>query len=160
MNAVRGDSRYVYVTEAAQRHLLDAAERSHPIETGGILIGVKVGGRPCVTQVVEIASDDRSETHYRLPGGQTKIHVLRARREDARVGYLGEWHSHPANRGPSSGDGVTMRALSYIFSSPFPLLVVVRRGRAGGYLDVRQAIFPLLVSREVRLMGDVPEPPN
>jgi integrative and conjugative element protein (TIGR02256 family) len=152
VNAARGDSRSVYVTESA--------ERSHPIETGGILLGVQIGGRPCVTRVVEIASDDRSETHYRLPGGQTKKHVRDARKQDRRVGYLGEWHSHPADRGPSSGDRATMRGLSYFLSLPLPLLIVVRRGPVGGYLDVRQAIFPMLVTREVRLVGDVPGPLN
>jgi hypothetical protein len=53
-----------------------------------------------------------------------------------------------------------MRGLSYFLSLPLPLLIVVRRGPVGGYLDVRQAIFPMLVTREVRLVGDVPGPLN
>lgn len=152
----RDDSRVVYVTEAAQQALLAAAAKSHPLETGGILIGVRAEGRPCVTLAIEVTTDDRSERHYRLPAGETKKRVTEARLLDPRVGYLGEWHSHPADVGPSGQDRGAMRALSYVLSSPFPLLIIVRRGESGDYLNVWQSIFFTLQPRNPRLIGDLP----
>lgn len=144
------------MTEHAHLALVNAATGSLPLETGGILLGVKLNGRPCVVSAIEIPSKDRSRAHYRLPGGQTKKRVIEARKVDGRVGYLGEWHSHPADVGPSAQDRGAMRLLSYVQSSPCPLLIVARLGPTGYYLDVRQSIFFTLQKRSLRLVGELP----
>ena len=94
------------------------ARKADPDETGGILLGVRTNGRPWITGAVEIASRDRGRSHYRLPAGATTPVVTRARQQDPRLGYLGEWHSHPADIGPSPTDRATMRRLALRCPAP------------------------------------------
>ena len=149
----------VLLAESAQHRLIQAAKRAHPHETGGILLGVNANGTPWITQVVEIPSDDRGRSHYRLPGGQTQAAVRAAREDDPRLGYLGEWHSHPADVGPSPTDRATMRRLTYLLQPRFgPVLIVARRTSGGYNLDVRQIMFPRLCVRGLTPTGDLNRP--
>jgi Prokaryotic homologs of the JAB domain len=89
----------------------EAAGRSHPHETGGILIGVWADGRPWVTHVFEVKSPESGPTHYVLPAGATRVHVEEMRRADTRIGYLGDWHSHAMDAAASDVDSQTVRRL-------------------------------------------------
>lgn len=147
----------VLLAESAQHHLIQAAKRSHPNETGGILLGLNANGTPWITHIVEIPSDDRGRSHYRLPGGQTQAAVHAAREKDPRLGYLGEWHSHPADVAPSPTDRATMRRLTYLRQPRFgPVLIVARRTNNGYNLDTRQIVFSRLCTRSLTTTGDLP----
>ena len=50
----------------------DVTVRAHPRETGGILVGVSVDGRPWVTHACEVRSLDAGPAHYVLPAGATR----------------------------------------------------------------------------------------
>lgn len=76
---------------------------------------------------------------YELPAGVTTPIVRQARESDPRVGYLGDWHSHPADRQASLTDLQTYRrVLRFAFgrAEQAPLLVVVRLSPGGWVLDV------------------------
>src|SRR3989442_1604254 len=73
----------------------EAAVHAHPRETGGILLGVWTEGRPWVTHACELRSPDAGPAHYVLPAGATCNLVEQMQRIDSRVGYLGDWHTHP-----------------------------------------------------------------
>ncbi|MGE2836009.1 Mov34/MPN/PAD-1 family protein, partial [Mycobacterium sp. SMC-4] len=92
------------LAESARATLTAAAAHAHPCETGGILIGVLADGHPWVTAAIEIATTDRGRARYRIPGGATHAAVQRSRATDDRLGYLGDWHTHPADAGPSPTD--------------------------------------------------------
>lgn len=99
----------VWVSEAARDALMAAADAANPDETGGVLVGVvlKRGedtGRPWVTHAVEVPSRKSDRNHYELPAGARRRVVMRLRKSDSRLGYLGDWHSHPVNVGPSPTD--------------------------------------------------------
>lgn len=132
--------------------------KAHPNETGGILLGVRTEGRPWITQAVEIPSLDRGRRHYRIPAGTTTPTVERARQDDPRLGYLGEWHTHPADVGPSPTDRATMRRLALRHPRTGLVLIVVRRGTNGYWLDVRETACPFLHTRGTVLTGDLPRP--
>jgi proteasome lid subunit RPN8/RPN11 len=139
--------------------MVAAAARSHPNETGGILVGVEHAGHPWVTGVIEIVTGDRGRHHYKIPGGATQPAVLAARRTDPRVGYLGDWHSHPADVGPSSKDLATLVLISVKSPlKPNPTLVVVRNTSGGRVLDVRRFVGVTPRVCEVRYLGDLPMP--
>jgi proteasome lid subunit RPN8/RPN11 len=159
-NAGRGGSDPVLaLSESAQAAMIAAAARSHPNETGGILVGVEHAGHPWVTGVIEIMTGDRGRHHYKIPGGATQPAVHAARRADARVGYLGDWHSHPADVGPSSKDLATLALISVKSPrKPNPTLVVVRNTSAGRVLDVRRFVGVTPRVCEVRYLGDLPAP--
>jgi proteasome lid subunit RPN8/RPN11 len=117
----------VLLAETANSVMISSAAAAHPGECGGILLGVHQGRRPWVTHVLAIPSARVSPSHYELPIGVTQPLVDCARCVDNRLGYIGEWHSHPANVGPSLTDGRTMRGLPK-HRHESPILLLVRRG--------------------------------
>lgn len=115
----------VLLAESAEDIVLRAAISARPIETGGLLLGVWSQHRPWISHVIEIPPQVPSPNHYVLPAGLTHPLVACARRVDRRLGYLGEWHVHPADAGPSPTDGQTMRRLSFCSATP-PILLLAR----------------------------------
>lgn len=148
----------VLLTEAAQQAVFDAAAAAHPQETGGILVGVLANSNPWITHAIELPSTQRGPTHYTVPRGTTHA-VTTAREQDPRVGYLGEWHTHPADVGPSSTDRATMRNLAWFGTTISPVLVVIRRRPDDSrHLDVHQIALGRLRPRALILTGDLPPP--
>lgn len=149
------------LSESAQASMIAAAARAHPKETGGILIGVHTNdGHPWVTRSIEIATDDRGHHHYKIPSGATQPIVHAARRTDPRLGYLGDWHSHPADIGPSTTDLTTLAVYSIKHPrTPNPTLIVVRNTTDGRALDVCRIVTVAPRPCELHLTGDLPQQP-
>lgn len=149
------------IAEEAVSSLNEAAARSHPHETGGILVGVYVDGKPWVTQVVEIPSPDRGHNHYRIPGRATQPAVKAARESDSRLGYLGDWHSHPADSGPSATDLASLALISYRRPRrPNPTTIVVRKRGDQYVLDARRIVGVQVRASDVRITGSLAAPPE
>jgi Prokaryotic homologs of the JAB domain len=131
-----------WLTESARLDLEAAASAAHPKETGGILVGVHTrGSRPWIIHAVEIHSKNSGSSHYVVPAHRRRRVIERLRRKhDARLGYLGEWHSHPLDVGPSNADGDSIRAIGGDPSTGCarPLLLIARRAGDGYHLDARQ----------------------
>lgn len=145
------------VSETAQSTMTAAALQAYPNETGGILIGVHLDGEPWVTAAIEIASTDRGRNHYRIPSGATQPAVHAARRVDRRVGYLGDWHSHPSDIGPSPTDLATLALISMRHPhTPNPTLLVVRHTVNGYALDARRIVSIAPRACELRMAGNLP----
>lgn len=142
--------------------MLAAAAKAHPNETGGILLGVHTdGGHPWVTRAIEIATSDRGHHHYRIPAGTTQARVHAARRTEQRLGYLGDWHSHPANIGPSPTDLATLAMYSIKHPrTANPTLIVVRNTPVGRVVDARRIVTVATRSCDVQLTGDLPQEPS
>jgi proteasome lid subunit RPN8/RPN11 len=154
----------VLISESAVEQLQAAAQAAAPHETGGILLGVMGDDRRWVTAVREIPSAHPERGRYQLPANVTNGIVLEARALDPRIGYLGDWHSHPADSGASGIDLATYlwllrHALSR--SETTPLLVVVRRDAQEWQLDVTTAVAWRFRPRALAwsLIGD-PSPPT
>ena len=151
------------LSESAQASMIAAAAKAHPLETGGILVGVHTdGGHPWVTSAIEITTSDRGRHHYKIPSGATQPGVHSARRRDPRLGYLGDWHSHPADIGPSATDLATLAFYSIKHPrTPNPTLIVVRNTTGGRALDARRIVSAKPRPCELHLTGDLPhEPPT
>lgn len=130
-----------WLTDEASRSIVEASGSAHPKETGGVLLGVLTGRRPWITAAVEIPSAENTGHSFVLRGSDRAREVDRARRADARIGYLGEWHSHPADAGPSGKDISSMLELA---SDPLsqcsrPVLLIARRTERGYEFDAHQA---------------------
>jgi integrative and conjugative element protein (TIGR02256 family) len=125
----------VLISEVAQATILTAAQGAHPNEAGGILVGVRAANRPWITHAIEIGSGSVGTTHYVLPAGVTRPLVRCIRRVDKRLGYLGEWHIHPADVGPSETDKQTMRVVAEKW--PDPILLIARHTSVGHLLEAR-----------------------
>jgi proteasome lid subunit RPN8/RPN11 len=137
------------------------AASGHPDEGGGVLLGVLTAdGRPWITKAVTVASSEATGNSYVLPGSARPRTVDRARKHDDRLGYLGDWHSHPADLGPSAEDSRTMRRLARTTpGGPNPVLIIARRLAEGGYaIDARESSARRLRRLEVLAAGDLATP--
>jgi Prokaryotic homologs of the JAB domain len=99
----------VYVNERVLSSLRQSAEQARPLETGGILVGVLRDGEPWITSAVEVIDFGRTSTRFVIPFGATPMAVEAEMERDGRVGYIGMWHSHPANLAASPTDKATLR---------------------------------------------------
>ncbi|HEX2039870.1 MAG TPA: ThiF family adenylyltransferase [Acidimicrobiales bacterium] len=117
--------RTVDVSEQAQHKLRRLAEAALPNESGGVLVGCMIDDRPVVTEVIEIHDETATDRHYLVPEDATANAVAAARERDSRLGYLGEWHSHPAGSGPSTLDVAAMLGAAEGSGTTEPVLILV-----------------------------------
>ncbi|MUL82336.1 hypothetical protein FZI95_11170 [Mycobacterium sp. CBMA247] len=149
----------LWITESARTAMTTVAAQAHPDETGGILIGVYLDGHPWVITAVEIPSTDRGRSHYRIPGGTDHPAVLGARAADHRIGYLGDWHSHPHDVGHSRTDLASLALISMRTPrQPNPTQIVLRRTDHGYTLDARRIVTLVPRTCAITLTGGLPGP--
>lgn len=128
--------RRAYVTESALGRLTRAAERAAPYESGGILAGVLTRDRVWITSVIEVRTRDVRRSRFRIPRGVTHPAIEALRTNDDRVGYIGDWHSHPADVGPSQTDRSTLRSIASGVFVRRRLLGLVRDTTEGWRLEL------------------------
>ena len=135
------------ITETAVADMKAMARVALPAEAGGILVGVKARRSVWIVGAIQLG-DDRTPGHYTVPKGVTQPAVLRARETiDRRVGYVGEWHTHTDDVGPSSTDRAAMRTIAWFVTRPptgGPCLLLVRQTVGGFSIYGYRARFPLL----------------
>jgi Prokaryotic homologs of the JAB domain len=151
----------VWIAEDAAAAIGRAARSAHPRETGGVLAGVLThGSRPWVTHAVELRSAKATGSSYELPAGARRKAIARLRRDDPRLGYVGEWHVHPADVEPSTVDNATIRRLAADPDSGCtrPLLLVARRTPSGYVLDARQLTGGKLREQRIIATGSLKAP--
>jgi proteasome lid subunit RPN8/RPN11 len=158
-----GVSDDVLMSESVLDELTKWSAAAAPNETGGILLGMLSDGRRWITTAREITSTRPRSNRYEIPARVTKRLVLEAREADSRLGYLGDWHSHPADSGPSGIDlGTYLRLLGHAIrrNETTPLLVVVRHEPEGWTLDLTTSVAWPFRPRPLDLtMTGQPSPP-
>lgn len=84
----------------------ELARAALPRETGGILVGWHEGDTVVVTDVLPVPDKRAGGHHYNRnhTRAQRILKQHRKRTADENVGYVGEWHSHPAPQPPSHVD--------------------------------------------------------
>lgn len=110
-------------------------------------------GRPWVTDAVEVRSRKSDPAHYELPAGARERVVKKLRKNDPRLGYLGDWHTHPADLDPSRTDAESIASASVKGDFRRPLLFVMRRAADGYQIDARQWTGAALRRLQVRGSG-------
>jgi proteasome lid subunit RPN8/RPN11 len=121
------DQRRELVLNAAARATISAeSSRSMPFETGGILLGYREDRCIVVTDALVVTALAASPNRYVRDDVQANEQLRRylaTRAPDDPIGYVGEWHSHPCPRGPSSIDIKAIRATANESSGPIALVV-------------------------------------
>jgi proteasome lid subunit RPN8/RPN11 len=146
-----------WLSDEAAASIRLAAASAHPSEAGGILLGVYTGRRrPWIVRAPVIPSEHAANAYYEIPANARPHVVDRARSRDDRLGYLGEWHSHPADVGPSAQDCETLKriALDSDTDCLHPVLIVARRSGTGYALDAWQLARIRL--RQLRVIASGP----
>jgi proteasome lid subunit RPN8/RPN11 len=151
-------NRPILLAESAQLAIRTHAHAAHPHETGGILLGVRSGRRPWITHAIELPDPDAGPNHYTVPAGSTRPAIRAARLEDARLGYLGEWHVHPANQGASSLDRQSVLSVLRSVRLASTTLLVARRAGLAYVLDAHAVRPTGLRLATLVLTGDLPPP--
>lgn len=122
--------------EHVERLLRALAAAAHPRETGGLLLGWWDDGIPVVVTAIEVPDPQATGTRWTRQPDAARDALQAARAAaDPDVGYIGDWHSHPANVGASSRDIRQLRDDSRGYEHALALVVV----RYGGQLDTRLA---------------------
>lgn len=150
----------IWMSEEAAEAIGSAARDDHPVEVGGVLVGVRVGRRPWVTEAIAVPSEHQTPTYYELPAGARHAAVDAARQRDERLGYIGDWHAHPADVGASPKDVDTMRRLASDRDAGCarPVLLIARRVAQGYEIDAHQFTGRRLRDLRVIAAGRLPAP--
>ena len=120
------------------------AQSAFPKETGGLVLGWWEGKIPIIHCIVEVADPVAGPTRWQRNERAASL-VLKESLFKARVahlGYIGDWHSHPENVGPSATDIASLRRVSRQYPQAVVLLVL----REGGFIDTRLAKRGLLTT--------------
>lgn len=97
-----------------------------PVETGGILLGYREGTDFFVTHALLVDGQGASGVKYVRDDVRANsiLDAFLAERDlNDPVGYIGEWHSHPAPQGPSPIDVAAIRETAKTSEGPLALLV-------------------------------------
>jgi proteasome lid subunit RPN8/RPN11 len=150
----------VDLTETARQAMLELSRAALPDETGGVLIGCLVDGRPLIAEAIEVPDQHATDRSFTISEGRVPEVVAEATRHDHRLGYLGEWHSHPDGAEPSPADIGTMLVLAGAEASQFhaPLLLLVHPSTTGpGDVRAFSTTDSRFTSATLSVAGDLPD---
>lgn len=148
----------VFIAEWVADELKAMAEAARPLETGGVLVGVLRDGEPWITNAVQVVDERSTRASFEIPKGVTPIAVEAAQAADPRVGYIGDWHSHPANASASPTDKKTLGREARRRTRPKKVpavMIVVRDAGPDWCLDVLRDRGSGPAAAEVVLTGPI-----
>jgi integrative and conjugative element protein (TIGR02256 family) len=121
----------------ASASIAAAAAAAEPFETGGILLGWWAEGAVVARYAVEVPDPGATTSGWTRNEDQSQVALATALElhQHPWLGYVGDWHTHPAPSGPSGQDERAIRRASRSYSTP--LLLLVRC--SDGQLDARGA---------------------
>ncbi len=131
----RGDPR-VLVSQSAFEAAVSHARASAPMETGGLLIGVSTADGLWITDAIEIAVATRYRNRFTIPAGVTHTAIDALRDADPRLGYIGDWHSHPLDAPASNRDLTTLAEIALSARGRKRIVAVVRCRASRWNLDL------------------------
>jgi proteasome lid subunit RPN8/RPN11 len=107
----------------AERHSIESV----PKEIGGVLVGWWEGRDTVVVHDFLIVRDHSAGWNHYVRVHQVADDLLVAYIKDAgdpRLGYVGEWHSHPAPQPPSATDRAALASTARQSQNPVALVVL------------------------------------
>ncbi len=116
---------HIELSRDAHETIASSTAKALPNETGGILLGYRVGSDFTVTAALVVEGKRTSTSFVRddVEANRLLAEFLEERAPTDPVGYIGEWHSHPAAVGPSSQDISSIRGIAKQHADPLILLV-------------------------------------
>jgi hypothetical protein len=126
----------IFIESQAWEEALIAAGRAPQRETGGILLGGRLSEGIRVTAMFEVPDHQAGHAAYRRRHGPAEVmlqEALESLPDGSPVGYVGEWHVHPAPVGPSWVDLREVRRISKKAGGPVALVVCVASAAGPGW---------------------------
>ncbi|MFC4013395.1 Mov34/MPN/PAD-1 family protein [Nonomuraea purpurea] len=120
-------------TDKLRRHARPTTNR----ERGGLLLGWWDHGDIIIQLAVEVGDPGATFTTWTRheTAAQRALDNARATLSDPLIGYVGDWHTHPAPIGASPTDEAALRRASRQYDQPIALIVTL----PDGSLDVHTA---------------------
>lgn len=115
----------IRIRDAARARVHQAAELAAPHETGGLLLGWWEKDSIVIEHVV-VVDDSNATAHSwvrRETEAQAALDRVRGTDRSTPLGYVGDWHCHPADLGASATDVMSLKAASTQYQSPLVLIV-------------------------------------
>jgi len=133
----------IRIADAAVTTINAASERSAPYETGGLLLGWWEADSIVIADALEVvdAAATTSSWSRREAHAQTTLDRFLADNDSGHLGYVGDWHSHPAPVGASGTDLASLARASLQYEHPLALVVRLPNGST----DTRAAVNGRLV---------------
>lgn len=120
----------IVICEDALEPMWRAGEAALPKETGGILVGFRSQHGIVVTRAATVFDPDSSGHHYQLRDEQAQQALDDLRLTGAALlGYVGDWHTHPADQPPSSVDLASLRQAARTSGDVLAQIVLAFRDR-------------------------------
>jgi integrative and conjugative element protein (TIGR02256 family) len=109
------------------------ANQAAPKETGGLLLGWWEGTTVVVGHAVEVPDPEATSSTWTRHQDAAQAALDAALRDLGHpwLGYVGDWHSHPARLSASPVDELCLRRASREYAQPLTLLVYQVDGRLG-----------------------------
>ena len=125
-----------------------------PQETGGILLGFRTPHMVVVTRTLTVPDPHSSRYSYRRHRRRAQAQMAAAGfAATPAIGYVGEWHTHPADCPPSRTDIQALTATAKLATAPVALIVLAYHAdqphRTHGLTAVRAA-WPVAAASPVR----------
>jgi len=129
----------IWLGADARRRMLDEAEARYPDETGGVIVGYRVGLDECVITAVSGPGPRAVHAATRFkPDHEFQVEWLAQRYAASKQveTYLGDWHTHPNATAaePSWTDRRAAAAIAdYADARATIPVMVIAKGRAGDW---------------------------
>lgn len=144
------------LSDAVISNLRLIAATAHPNETGGLLLGWWEGHVPTISAAIEVHDPGADRSQWSRLEHTATVAFTSAIKEanNPNLGYIGDWHSHPANIGASVRDTHNLMRISRQYSEALVLVVVRKSGqidtklaKLGKVITLKQLISPTELRR-------------
>ncbi|MGI8889034.1 MAG: Mov34/MPN/PAD-1 family protein [Nocardioidaceae bacterium] len=137
----------------------ETGRQALPQETGGILMGFRTPDTIVVTQALTVPDPNSSaNTYLRRRRHAQALMAASLRHAHAVVGYVGEWHTHPHDQGPSTTDIRAIADTARLVNDPVALIVIsypaTGPARAYARVAVRRCRWPTVLVHPVSLISN------
>jgi integrative and conjugative element protein (TIGR02256 family) len=127
-----------------------------PHEAGGILLGFRTPNLVVITRSISVADPHSSRRSYLRRQRHAQQRMTHGRGDaPSVVGYVGEWHTHPSDVGPSQTDLRALDAVARLAHGPVALIVLAEpacgQPTIHGAVATSQAMSPALVINPVQI---------
>jgi integrative and conjugative element protein (TIGR02256 family) len=115
----------VVVAPRVAEFIAERAQQAAPKETGGLLLGWWEDTTVVAGHAVEVPDPDATTSTWTRHEQAAQAALETALRDLSHpwLGYVGDWHSHPATADPSPTDEQSLRRASTQYTKPLALLV-------------------------------------
>lgn len=103
------------------------------LETGGILTGWRHSTGIYISRFIEVPDLRATRASYLRRHTLATEHLenlIESLPEGSPIGYVGEWHIHPGNQGPSRTDRNQLKRISKKLKADIALIVLIQNSNA------------------------------